>query len=417
MAGRGMSGKMDNIAGAPVEGKNFFGREQAVLGLMETLLQHDVLLLGPRRIGKTSLARRVMVVAEQAQWRVVEVNVAGCKDEADVLTKLTNSLASALSPRLSKIKSSAGKLIDMLPLPDKLRVKHPEGLSYEVGLRGRSQVDWTATADALFQLLGQNNHHLLVYIDELPIFLFKLIKQDRENGVARVRRFLDWFRSDLRGASSVGTVRWLLTGSVGLDNLVQQHGMADTINTLRHKNLDPFSESEAISFLQTLAANYNSSLSAVEALAAVTLLRWPQPYYLQLFFHEWRDQGMSPVGVDPHVWAEQLMGRMAASANNDFQHWEQRLSIQLSSTDADLAQTLLDHSCRSPQGGRAETLFALLHEQMPQASDREARRAFSRLRDVLVRDAYWFADESGGEKYYRFCLEPLRRWWARRISL
>lgn len=417
MAGRGMSEKMDNIAGAPVEGKNFFGREQAVQGLMETLHQHDVLLLGPRRIGKTSLARRVMVVAEQAQWRVVEVNVAGCKDEADLLTKLNSSLASVVSPRWSKIRSSAGKLIDKLPLPDNLKVKHTEGLSYEVALRGRTPGDWTATADALFQLLGQVNHRLLVYIDELPIFLFKLIKQDRDNGVARVRRFLDWFRNDLRGASGTGTVRWLLTGSVGLDNLVQQHGMADTINTLRHKNLDPFSESEAITFLQTLVTNYNASLSRPEALAAVTVLRWPQPYYLQLFFHEWRDQGMTPVGADPQVWAEQLMGRMAASANNDFQHWEQRISIQLSPTDADLAQTLLDHSCRTPQGGRAETLLALLHEQIPTASSQEARRTFGRLRDILVRDAYWFDDESSGEKYYRFCLEPLRRWWARRNSL
>lgn len=412
-----MSGKMDNIAGAPVEGKNFFGREQAVQRLMETLHQHDVLLLGPRRIGKTSLARRVMVVAAQSQWRVVEVNVAGCKNEADVLTKLNNSLASVVSPRLSKIKSSAGKLIDKLPLPDKLRVKHPEGLSYEVGLRGRTPGDWIEIADTLLQSLAQAGPRLLIYVDELPIFLFNLIKRDKENGVGRVRRFLDWFRNDLRGASGTGTVRWLLTGSVGLDNLVQQHGMADTINTLRHKNLEPFSESEAIGFLQTLAANYSASLSKVEALAAVTVLRWPQPYYLQLFFHEWRDRGMAPVGGNPQGWAEQLMEQMTASANNDFQHWEQRLSIQLSPTDADLAQILLDYSSRSPQGVRAETLLAFLHEQVPTASPQEARRTFGRLRDILVRDAYWFADESSGEKYYRFCLEPLRRWWMRRNSL
>ncbi len=412
-----MSEAMDNIAGLPVEGKNFFGRELEVRGLLESLQQHDVLLLGARRIGKTSLARRVMVLAKEGEWLVVEVNVAACKNEAEVLTRLNTSLASVVSPTLSKIKSSAGKVISRLPLPDKLTVRHPEGISYELGLSGRAPGDWTASADTLFQLLGQATPRLLVYIDELPIFLFNLIKQDKENGVARVRRFLDWFRNDLRGASGTGTVRWLLTGSVGLDNLVQQHGMADTINTLRHKNLDPFSASEAIAFLQILAANYNASLSTAEALAAVNVLRWPQPYYLQLFFHEWRDLGMAPVGTDPQSWAEQIMQQMTASANNDFQHWEERLSIQLSPTDAGLAQTLLDHSSHAPQGGRAETLFAFLHEQMPHASDREARQTFSRLRDVLVRDAYWFADESSGDKYYRFCLEPLRRWWARRNSL
>ena len=49
---------MDNIAGSPVEGKNFFGRNDIAQRLREILDHDDILLLGPRRIGKTSLARR-----------------------------------------------------------------------------------------------------------------------------------------------------------------------------------------------------------------------------------------------------------------------------------------------------------------------------------------------------------------------
>ncbi|MCP4040931.1 MAG: hypothetical protein GY731_03100, partial [Gammaproteobacteria bacterium] len=45
------------------------------------------------------------------------------------------------------------------------------------------------------------------------------------------------------------------------------------------------------------------------------------------------------------------------------------------------------------------------------------KRTFIRLRDILLRDAYWQANETETGKRYRFCLEPLRRWWVRRDTL
>lgn len=41
----------------------------------------------------------------------------------------------------------------------------------------------------------------------------------------------------------------------------------------------------------------------------------------------------------------------------------------------------------------------------------------ARLRDILLRDAYWQPDDSTGGRHYHFPLEPLRRWWLRRNSL
>ena len=38
---------MDNIAGSPVEGKNFFGRNDIAQRLREILDHDDILLLGP----------------------------------------------------------------------------------------------------------------------------------------------------------------------------------------------------------------------------------------------------------------------------------------------------------------------------------------------------------------------------------
>src|SRR4051812_49977761 len=90
---------MQNIAGSPVEGTDFFGRETAIRSFWDLLSNHDVLLLGPRRIGKTSLARRLMVEARQNDWHAIEVNVASCIDERTFIDKLT-----------VEVKNTAGSL-------------------------------------------------------------------------------------------------------------------------------------------------------------------------------------------------------------------------------------------------------------------------------------------------------------------
>ena len=136
---------MDNIAGSPVEGSNFFGRHADIDRIREWLLNHDVLLLGPRRIGKTSVARAVMRAMREAGWRAIE---------------------------------------------------------------------------------------------------------------------------NVRGLPGADKVRWLVSGSVGLDTLVQQHGMADTINSLKHVGLPPFTEEEASAMLVALAAEYRLSLALLAQAAA-----------------------------------------------------------------------------------------------------------------------------------------------------
>ena len=106
-----------------------------------------------------------------------------------------------------------------------------------------------------------------------------------------------------------------------------------------------------------------------------------------------------------------------ANNDNDFHYWESRLSIQLCSADAEHALALLNLAAHDPAGARAESLLDTMQARMHNAAADEAKRTFIRLRDILQRDAYWRADETSAVKRYRFCLEPLRRWWLKRNTL
>lgn len=409
---------MDNIAGSPVEGDNFFGRDDVARHLREILNHDDILLLGPRRIGKTSLARAVMALARQDGWQTIEIVVASCIDEKGFLDKLEGELKKAINSLVGKLWDGAREKLGAVGKRIKSLKLGGFGATAEVGLAGTDADDWTKVGNDLLALLGELDDPWLIYVDELPIMLFNIIRHDPANGVQRVRRFLDWFRNDVRALASAGKVRWLLSGSVGLDTLVQEHGMADTINSLNHQNLPPFTDALACQLIRKLATSYTIALDDSAIRSLVDAVSWPQPYYLQIAFQHLRGlisaNPTTPTGELVEAAIKQLI---EPGADNDFHHWESRLNMQLSAPLAALAKALLNQSATFPRGTRAENLLATVQQRHPQATDDEARALFVRLRDILLRDAYWLVDDSSGARHYRFALEPLRRWWNRRNSL
>jgi hypothetical protein len=410
---------MDNIAGSPVEGDDFYGREDDLARLREILNHDDILLLGPRRIGKTSIARAVMAAVRAEGWRAIETNVASCQDERAFLDKLESALSAELNSLAAKATGVIGDAFAALGKRIKsVRVSIPGGGGIDMGMAESNADDWTKIANDLLQLIAKANERWLIYIDELPIMLFNILRNDPQNGVQRVRRFLDWFRNDVRAMPDVRTVRWLVSGSVGLDTLVQQHGMADTINSMKHATLEAFSDDVATRMLCKLADRYELAFTQADARNLVAAVLWPQPYYLQLAFHHLRSMMKQGSIVDVPVLIGQAIAKMAQpSEDNDFHHWEGRLSIQLSAVDAGHCMAMLELAAQLPTGARAESLLDKLQERMPNATPDEARHAFFVLRDILQRDAYWWPDETQGHKRYRFRLEPLRYWWLRRNSL
>lgn len=149
----------------------------------------------------------------------------------------------------------------------------------------------------------------------------------------------------------------------------------------------------------------------------VAAIGWPQPYYLQLAFNSLRER-LSCAGVQAAEAIEYAISHLVEpGVDNDFHHWEQRLKLQLDPADAFLAIALLGLACAHPTGTSATALLAEVARQFPSLAAAEHREIFVRVRDILIRDAYWTADGPVDKRVYRFCLEPLRRWWIRRLSL
>ncbi|WP_295392854.1 hypothetical protein [uncultured Thiodictyon sp.] len=109
--------------------------------------------------------------------------------------------------------------------------------------------DWPEFADQLFAHLDDHNEAppWLILIDELPVFVAAL--QER-GGAAAIREFLYWLRGMRQKHRRI---RWLYTGSIGLDTIARRNQVEGALNDLDPFTLGPFDPETARDFIADVA--------------------------------------------------------------------------------------------------------------------------------------------------------------------
>jgi len=259
----------------------------------------------------------------------------------------------------------------------------------------------------LHELARSRGRKMLLLVDEVPVFVLQLLKQDPSGGRARV--FLHWFRELRQKPELAGTVRWLLAGSIGLDNVARRMSLSRTINDFYVlEDFGAFQEEKARELLSAWSETFNLPLDEPTTARLIERVGWLIPYHLQLVFSAILDERgekepLSPALVDAVY--ERLIGR-----GHYFDHWVERLREELSTPDDQQAMALLRAAARPPEGATSSTLAATLsrHIQDPDAREQQLRY----LLGVLQSDGYLV--EVDGK--YRFRSSMLRDFWLRRFG-
>jgi uncharacterized protein len=381
--------------GNPVEGDDFFDREQEQVRAWRKLEGSHLLMLAPRRIGKTSLILRLCATASEHGRYAVHCSFAKCETECDCIRELFKALANQQTiGQRSKVLFDSIKSVKLGPLGVDWHEAKPES--------------WREVGEELARALAESDDDWLVCIDELPVFIINLLQQGEE-GRRRARAFLYWLR-DLR-QNHYRRIKWLMAGSIGLDTLAARLRLTDSINDLEPFPLEAFSEDSALRFLDKLAGSYGLQLNEELRKGIITRVGWPVPYYLQLMFSHLRDESLDS-GVPPNAAMietvfEKLLGN---SYRTHFDYWHQRLEEELGQPDAGQAALILTRISRSTAGETRETLAQAMSTvlQDPQIRD----QALHYLLDVLRSDGYLVEREGR----YAFRLEWLRVYWQRRFA-
>lgn len=381
--------------GNPVVGDDFFDRELEQRQIWRKLESNHLLMLAPRRIGKTSLIYRLCQDSQRHGFFSLHCSFAGCEDERNCVKELFKALHS-----LHTTGQKVSKLFD--------GIKSIKIAGTGIDWTNERSDSWRTAGEEIGKALVASEDNWLICIDELPVFIVKLLQQG-EPGRQRARTFLYWLR-ELR-QTHFQRIKWLLAGSIGLDTMAARLRIGDAINDLEPFKLDAFSQDSASRLLAELAHSYELPLDSATIEHLLKRIGWPVPYYLQLMFSHLRDACLdeqtqpSPTAVDAVF--NKLLGQ---SYRVHFDYWRQRLDDELGQPEAGYATRILDLICATPEGMTSDALAQALQ---PQIADPDVRGRMQRhLLQILENDGYLIRHETGR---YAYRLEWLRMYWLKEL--
>lgn len=214
-----------NIPGNVPEPGELHGRSSLLDNLWRAIASNNILLLAPRRFGKTGVMRHILKQPRPGYlpvyfdledvdsphefvWRVAREVLA--QDRLRSLLRSARGLPGA-------IKEWARDTFDEIEF-DGARVK----------FRADIAADWRNAARRLLLELEKAGPTLVFIFDELPAMLDKV---HHASGDDEARSFMAWFRSvRMQQQDELRRHRFLVGGSTGLDLILRRLSALDTLN-------------------------------------------------------------------------------------------------------------------------------------------------------------------------------------------
>lgn len=399
--------------GNPATGADFFGRTQELNDLWRYLEADHISFPGVRRLGKTSILKRLEEQAPEhgvlARW--LDVSSIDSAQEFIALLDRTfpeqtiQRFIADVGQHVSGWFSRVRKFNASLP-------KEVGGGGFGIELDGAAAPAWKKTADTLHERLREQP--LLILMDEFPVMLSRLIQQNPHEA----EQLLAWLRI---WRQSPGTARFVFTGSIGLQSLLERHGLGTSMNDCYTYPLGPLQRAQAVDlwwYFAPISDDIPWQLTDLVIDHALKRVGWLSPYFLCLLLDESmraarqrRQENPPEPQTDAWIVIEDVDDAYEnlIAGRSRFQHWEKRLKDTLPPTELDFCLALLTHLSRKAEGLSLGQLSSRLAKREPDA-DRRAQR----LQDLLVRlTDEGYTSPPDAQRRVHFRSFPLRDWWNR----
>lgn len=357
----------------------------------------DVLMLAPRRLGKTVLLNRLQEESEAKGFRAIVIDVEGFREEKAFFQHLCASiqeeigfgatLATSLTERLKRVVRGGQQDGDWRTL--------------------LLAVDWPEFAEHLLAQLEEDggDKPWVLLIDEITIFT-KALADDHDGH--RAGNFLYQLR---RLARSHSRIRWLFTGSIGLDTIARRGGFEGALVDLEVFSLKPFSEETAAEFLQHVAGREHRSFSVPALARSFARLGWPSPYYLEKLGEAASAIAEPGAEITPEVVDQAAEALLQLEHRIYWSTWREHLDKNFLDPERTRLHRILAVLAQAEAGESFDVLLTALSSTQGVSLDPEELQS---LLDTLEYDGYITRD--GDSSRYHFRMSLLRDWWLRHVS-
>lgn len=360
---------IENRIGPPVEGKDFYGREKE-LGIANRLLdsRHSLLLSAPRRIGKSSFAKRLIADKKAQGWKCVYIDLEQTTTEDGFLYLIIEYFERNHVWR----QKTDGMLQGAKAILDRINKISIGPVGFDLSSPERKEDLYKSLKELI-----RHDEETFIVVDELTLFLGVLLKSD--GGEEKVSFILNWLRS-LRQVAGT-KVRWLFCGSVGLKNFTASLNLSYAINDLTDFSLDELTPEEAHGLMEGLCQGEGMNMDEESIIYALEKLHWNIPYFIQILFSKVRDNYTGAVSKEDIDTAYRQL-----CSESYLNTWSERLAEYREMERP--ARLILNGLSARRSGLRRETLLGILMTGQDPSNAGETDLLLSKVLEMLENDGY-----------------------------
>jgi len=405
-----MKKKLKMALGKIVTGQDFWDRQADKSLLAERLDEGaHVLLVAQRRMGKTSLMAEV---AESLSGRYIclFVDLQKCQSSSDAMVELSlrikpyKSLWNKTKGVFSNVWTKVADSVESIQLG-------------ELGVTLRSdlnQGNWADKGDRLLEILAGAEKPVVILLDEVALMVNNMLKDENHDvtaeGKAQTNEFMSWMRKN--SIKHQGKVRFVISGSIGLEPVLHQARLSATVNNFVPLELKAWDSETAVGCIEALANQYGVQLEDGVPEEMVEKLGCCIPHHVQMFFtHVYelcvkRKQMVCSIADVGEVYKNDMLG---VRGHVELTHYEERLEKVLPKELCALALDMLTEAAVT--GRLSDEAISAFRKEYP-LEGRDVVEVQKEILWVLEHDGYLEAADEG----YVFVSKLLRDWWTNRYK-
>jgi hypothetical protein len=375
--------------GSPVDSADLMFRGEFISELWEKLKTHHVLLIAPRRTGKTSVMDYLRDYPA-ADFSVVYQNVQDLSHPAEFFLTILDTFQDKHPDLIRQLAKGGWKLVTQaLDKISEIGVG-----TFKVRLRESDpnwKQNWRLHGEQFLHYLRKHNLRILLIVDELPDMVLNLKKENPD----LLREFLAWFRAQrMAPHPRKDPVRWLLGGSVNLFGTLDAIGMVDLINDLENVPLPILKSVQVQEFVRLMLSKRQVAFTMQVPERLCAHLGRPIPLFMQMatqeLYRSWKHQPRELTTADVDVIFDHLA--TSTAAQDKLQHYYSRLAKYYEEPRLTAAHALLSKLSLSKSGLTRNVLGAdfarILLEAGQNLPPHDRKRHFNQLLRDLENDFY-----------------------------
>lgn len=376
-----------NIVGASVTADDFYGREKELKnGLLKLKNGNSLMLSAPRRVGKTSFAKKIIELLEKEGWIGVFINMESLKTEEGLYKELSQKLYDK-KETLPRLKIGVKRAIEQLSVSFK---------DVSIKIHGED-VRQSLRKDILKVLNDRDNPLKLLFVfDELAVFLHNIT--EKGNQPEKAKDFLNLLRSIRQECQ--GQALWIFCSSISIENYLMSHNLSASMNDVMEFPLGEMPQKEALGLLDGLAEGAQINIPKPAQKHILDKLGLALPYSIQGIFSTIIDyiDGRKRVNINDVDAAYDLLLKNSPHLNT----WHERLD-EYTEQKTEL-KMILRYLSRQAVATSADQLFDNVFTEHEE-SDRERLNMLLR---ILTHDGYIMPDRNGK---FAFRMDLLKDYW------